>query len=83
MHKFLNKWLINSVFNLQFNSVFNLHPITLTQLTIHCQNQNLMYLQIQLLNWPQSQSYTDALLVRLEVNLEGLVLCGALACSSH
>jgi len=41
MYKFLNRWLINSMFNLKFSSVFSLiqssYPMTPTQLMIHYQ----------------------------------------------
>ena len=47
-------------------------------------NQILMQLQIQTLNYPQSQSHSHPVaLMGLEVKLEGQVLCGALVCSSH
>ena len=53
--------------------------MTPTQLMIRYQSQNRRQLHLQLLNWPQSQSYIDpAVLVKLEANSEGQVLCGAL-----
>ena len=54
------------------------------QLMIQYQNQIQMQLQIQPLNWPQSQSYLDlVVLMKLVVKLEEQVLCGILVCNSH
>ena len=56
--------------------LFKVHSITPIHLMIQIRYQNQMQLQIQTLNWPQSQKHSHPVaLMRLEVKLEGQVLC--------